>query len=142
MSDRTDNLNEIVALLEAGETFYTDAAEKIEDTELVETFRAHAAFRQEAAAELKRTVQEAGAEPASPSLRERAREAYARLMTLLGDTKGRFIASLEEHEDRTLAAYRKAMEHEANAEDREMLEAQFDRFKAAHDKMRALKESA
>jgi uncharacterized protein (TIGR02284 family) len=142
MSDRTDNLNEIVALLEAGEKFYTDAAEKIEDTELVETFRAHAAFRQEASAELKEAVQKAGAEPASPSLRERAREAYARLTTLVGDTRDRLIAALEEHEDRTLAAYRKAMGHEANAEDKEMLEAQFDRFKAAHDKMRALKEAA
>jgi len=142
MSDRIARLNEIVATLDAGAKFYRDGAEKLSDSELTETFAAHAKLRDEAAGELKQIVEQAGGEPASASLRERAHEAYARIASVFGDTREKLIDSLEEHEDRTLATYRKAIADEALAEDKEMLQSQLSRFEASHDRMRALKRAA
>ncbi|MGF1501274.1 MAG: PA2169 family four-helix-bundle protein [Paracoccaceae bacterium] len=142
MSQRLNNLNDIVALLDAGAKYYREGAAKLSDPELVSIFKENAALRETAAGELRQVVDANGGEPAKASLIETAYGLYGKLMTSLGDTRERLVASLEEHEDRTLDAYRKAIGHEDNAEDQSLLEAQFEGFKAAHDKMRALKQAA
>ncbi len=142
MSDRLNNLNEIVATLRAGEEAYRDAARKLSAPATARLCEQHAELRESAAAEIAAAVDGAGGEPASPSMLERARSLAAKAAAAVGDTDQRLVAHLEEHEDRTLAAYRQAIKHRDNAPDLEMLERQRERFRETHDKMRELKHAA
>lgn len=142
MSQRIKNLNTIVATLRAGESAYRDAAGKVSDAELGRTCDAHADLRESAASEIAAVVDDLGGEPAEPSAIEKAREMVAKASAAIGDTDSRLVAHLEEHEDRTLEAFREAIRHGDNAPDQELLERHRDRFKEAHDKMRELKKAA
>ena len=142
MSQRINNLNEIIAVLEAGAGYYRDAASRLNDADLVETFKEHAQLRDKVSGELRRLVDRLGGEPTSASMVETARGLYGKLMAAIGDTRERLIASLEEHEDRTLEAFRKAIAHEDNAEDETMLRDHLEQFRSIHDRMKALKDAA
>lgn len=142
MSQRLNNLNEIIATFESGAKFYRTSARKIGDDEIAKTFVEHAEIREEAARELAAIVDGAGGEPPEASAVETARAWYGKLMAAFGDSSDRLVAHLEEHEDRTLEVLRHAIRHKDNAEDKEMLRSLLERFESAHDRMRALKKAA
>lgn len=139
MSQRLNNLNEIIALLDAGENMYRKAARQSEKQEIAATFLEHAELRADARRELSKTVEEAGHEPASASTTESARGVLTQVGTLFNDTDETLVSGLEEHEDRTLAAFRRVIDHPDNSRDRPVLEECMTRFQQTHDRMRELK---
>lgn len=141
MSKRLENLNGIVSVLGGGAKAYRSAARSVKNTDLQDLFLAHAELRDEIAGELSRVIHEAGAEPARPAATEQTGTLSAKVGAALmaRPEEEMLVDRLEEHEDRTLEAFRNALHHPDNAEDEKMLEEHFARVRESHDRMRALK---
>lgn len=144
MSKRLENLNEIVSVLGGGAKAYRSAARNVKHAELQDLFLQHAELREEIARDLSRVVHEAGAEPARPAVSEQAGTIGAKVGAALmaKSEEEMLVARLEEHEDRTLEAFRNALHHPDNAEDETMLEGHLEKVKESHDRMRALKHAS
>jgi uncharacterized protein (TIGR02284 family) len=141
MSKRLENLNSIVSLLGGGASAYRQAARQVKDVALEDLFLKHAELREEIAHELSMVIHEAGAEPASPATAEKTRPMAAKVGAALmaKPEEEMLIERLEEHEDRTLDAFRQALHHPDNAQDKERLEGHAAQIRDSHDRMRALK---
>ena len=139
MSQRLNNLNEIISVLKSGAEFYRKASRQTGKEDLAAVFVEHAEMRETAAVELSAVVDDAGHEPAEASTAEMGRAALTRAGTLFNDTDDTLVAGLEEHEDRTLATIRTALQHRDNERDHPMLESYMHAFQKSHDRMRALK---
>lgn len=139
MSQRLNNLNDLIALLEAGEHAYRKAARQTEKPELIALFNSHAELRSDVRRELAAIVDDAGHEPAAASASETMRNVVTQISSLFNDTSDVLISALEEHEDRTLTAFRRVIEHADNSRDRPLLEECLARFQQTHDRMRELK---
>lgn len=141
MSKRLQNLNAIVSVLGGGAKAYRSAARSVSDGGLQDLFLTHAELREEIASDLSRVIHEAGAEPASPAASERASAVTAKVGAVLmaRSEEDMLIDRLEEHEDRTLEAFRNALHHPDNDADRDRLQTQYEQVKDSHDRMRALK---
>ncbi|KUF12370.1 PA2169 family four-helix-bundle protein [Pseudoponticoccus marisrubri] len=142
MSQRLNNLNTIVAVLKSGAEFYRKASRATGKTELESLFIEHAELREKVAVELSELIDEAGHEPAEASTVEQGRAHLTRIGTIFNDRDDTLVSGLEEHEDRTLAAFREAIQHRDNERDKPMLESYMQMFQHSHDKMRALKQAA
>lgn len=141
MSDTTHALNDTVSLLRAGETFYRDAAERVDHRGLKELFSEMAAIRNAAATEMSQKVEALGGDTSSASWTEQARQFYANAEAMFGGETEALINYLEEHEDRTLEQVRDGL---AKAEDHDAI-AIFMRhlpiFQQTHDRMKAVKDA-
>lgn len=142
MSQRLNNLNEIIAVLQAGEDFYRSAARQTDKPEVENVYVKHAETREEARRHLSQVVDEAGHEPAGAKPTEQAKAWVNKAATLFNDKEDTLVNGLEEHEDRTLATFRKVIEHPDNARDRAMLEEMMGAFQATHDHMRELQKAS
>lgn len=140
MSKRLENLNTIIGVLNSGAKFYRSASRQVGSAFLSETFVSHAQLRETAARDLSQIVDDAGAEPVALSPKEEAFALKSRFGTLFNDKTDVLVASLEEHEDRTLAAIRTALHHKDNLRDAEILRGLMDEFQGTHDRMKALKQ--
>lgn len=141
MSQRLNNLNAIISVLDAGAQFYRKASRQVTDDELAALFTDIAETRETATRQLSEIVDTQGGEPASASTVEIGRMLYAKAASLFGDTNRNLIAHLEEHEDRTLEVFRKAIRDKDNAADEEMLREMMQHFQASHDRLRSLKKA-
>ena len=139
MSQRLNNLNEIISVLKSGAEFYRKASRQTDKEDLSALYVEHAELRESAAVELSGVVDDAGHEPADASPAERGRAALTRAGTLFNDTDDVLISGLEEHEDRTVAAFRNALMSRDNERDHAMLESYMQSFQQSHERMRALK---
>ncbi len=139
MSQRLNNLNNIIANLWGGAEFYRSAARSTDKPPHEEVFVKHAELREYVARELSQMVDEAGGEPATAAGSEKAHELLARVGTLFNDKDDTLIAKLEEHEDRTLAVFRDAINHPDNKRDEATLRDFMARFEESHAHMREWK---
>lgn len=143
MSDTSDALNDLIAVLIDGQTFYTKAAEKVEDPNLKQFFFRMAELRDTAVIALRPFVLREGEQPADDgTLAGAARRFYADSLSIVTDTDRTFIGQLEEHEDRVLEMIKEAQEEASNAEIRAVLFNQRTAFQQTHDTMRDLKKAA
>lgn len=140
MSQRLGNLNHIISVLEAGAKFYRDAARRrlgaAEETIFIE----HAELRESVSKELSDVVDTAGGEPAEASTLESARALAAKAAAFVDTSEHALVSALEEHEDRTLEAFRTALRDRDNEQDEAMLRTHFAAFEQAHARMRALRQ--
>lgn len=141
MSKRLENLNNIVGILNAGAKFYRNAARQVPTPELEQILLEHAELREEVARDISRTIDDAGGEPAEAAPIEQVRAAAAQVGTAFSDPSRTLVDSLEQHEDRTLEAFRQAIHHKDNYRDETALGEYMQRFEASHERMRALKHS-
>lgn len=141
MSKRLENLNNIVGILNAGADFYRRAARQTGSRDVEAVFVEHAELREAVARDLSQTIDDAGAEPAAAAPSEQARAMASQVGTLFNDTDDVLVSSLEEHEDRTLAAFRQAINHKDNQRDEATLREYMAQFETSHDRMRTLKHS-
>lgn len=141
MTQRADNMSEILAVLKEGEKFYRDAAGKVGDASLKSMFTNIADERRTAVADLEPRVKQSGGEATGGSFLEAARAAYAKAAASVG-MEGQLVSQLEEHEDRTLEVLRHAIDDPANKADQEILQKYLAIFKVTHDRMRKLKQAA
>jgi uncharacterized protein (TIGR02284 family) len=142
MSQRLNNLNDLVAILKAGADFYRKAARQTDRAEAEAVYRENADLRERMSLELSRFVDEAGHEPASPAATEQARSVLTRFGTLFDDKEDVLASGLERHEERTIDAFRTVMHHRDNAADEQMLRAYLSEIEKSHARLRSLGASA
>lgn len=139
MAQRLNNLNSIIATLRSGATYYRRAARQTENDSHETMFLEHADLRETHAKTLADIIEEVGGEVRDTDPIEMGRDWFGRLFAMTGDTQRKLVSSLEEHEDRTLAVFRKVMHHPDSKRDEEILSSMFEDFKSSHDRMRDAK---
>lgn len=140
--DMIEELNDVIAVLKSGETFYRDAAKRMENPALAEIFIANADKRRDAIADLSDHVRRHGETPASGSWAETAYSWYTSALAAFGDQETVLVAQLEEHEDRTLEELHDAIEDiPAGTPAHVSLMAHLKMFQETHDQMRAIKKA-
>ncbi|RVT86846.1 PA2169 family four-helix-bundle protein [Rhodobacteraceae bacterium CCMM004] len=140
MSQRLNNLNKIISVLWGGAESYRSAARKTSKAELEKVFVEHAELREHVARELSRMVDEAGGEPASAAPTEKLHGVKTAVGAIFGDTETNLVHGLEEHEDRTLTAFREAIHHPDSSRDEAMLREFMQEFEKSHARMKEHKE--
>jgi len=141
--DVVEELNDVIAVLKGGASFYRDAAEKVENPGLAEIFRTNALKRDQAIADLSSHVRSHGETPAEGSWAETAYAWYTSALATFGDKEDTLVAQLEEHEDRTLEELHDAIEDiPAGTPAHTSLMAHLKTFQDTHDQMRNMKKAA
>lgn len=140
MSYKTEQLNELIAIIRDGQRFYEHAHDEIEDVRLQALFRDMAQAKHQVIQALAVKVAANHEEPTSSgTLVGKLRQAYADARaTLSNDEEATYVAQLEEAEDRILEAFEDAMES-AQPDVRALLAVEMPKVRACHQRMRELK---
>lgn len=105
------SLNDLIEIARDGKDFYTEAADKVKDTELSSLFTRIAAVKGEIVTSLSATVAATGGKPAEKgTMVGSMHQFYGKIRAGLGDTEYGYVAELEESEDRLLEAFRETLQ--------------------------------
>lgn len=100
-------LNDLIEIARDGSEFYTEAAGKVESSELSTLFTQMAGHKREIVNGLTANVAAAGGNPADHgTMVGSMRQVYAKARAAMGDTSYAYVAELEELEDRLLHAFK------------------------------------
>lgn len=140
MSQKTEQLNELIAIIRDGQRFYEHAHDEIKDDRLQALFRDMAQAKHQVIQALSVKVAASHEEPTSSgTLVGKLRQAYADARaTLSSDEESTYVAQLENAEDRILEAFEDAMET-AQPDVRALLAVEMPKMRACHQRMRELK---
>lgn len=139
MSQRLNNLNELISMVSAGADFYRKAARQSDRPASEVVFRENADLRDRIARELSRVVDEAGHVPAGAAPGEQARSALTRVGTLFDEKEQVLASGLERHEERTIDAFRTVLHHRDNMADEQMLRSYLTEIEKSHARLRELR---
>lgn len=138
-----DTLNDLTEILKDGEHGFRTAAKDVKASELAGLFQGYADQRAQFASALQTHVSNLGAKvEKSGSVRGSAHRGWINLKAALSTNEPHAVLEeAERGEDAAVAAYKKALEnHELDAPTRELITRQFRDVKAAHDKVRDLRD--
>ena len=143
-AETIDELNEVIAILRGGASFYREAAERVKNAQLASLFRENADKREAVADDLASEVTDRGGEAREGGdWGAKLRSLYSRALTVLSDPDETFVANLEEMEDRTLAEMRDAIcEIEEGDVARARLEGHLSVIEKSHKQMAVLNSGA
>jgi uncharacterized protein (TIGR02284 family) len=136
-------LNHLVDINRDACDFYSSAATKLEDTNLISTFRELESMHSNVITVLNRRIVENGGEAdADGTLVGKGAKVFGELMAKVSsDSDETLISHLEEAEDRCLHSLEDAIEEdEISAETRALLSTELGVLKRTHDHMKSLKE--
>ncbi|MEN1942041.1 PA2169 family four-helix-bundle protein [Luteimonas sp. MJ174] len=101
------SLNDLIEIARDGSEFYTEAAGKVDNSELSTLFTQMAGHKREIVTGLTAEVASAGGNPADHgTMVGSMRQVYAKARAAMGDTDYAYVAELEELEDRLLHAFK------------------------------------
>lgn len=148
MSTSTDETvtKDLVKTLEDGEKGFAQGAEKLEETDapdLARTFREFSAQRASFSAELRGLAADYGDKiDESGSAAAAVHRGWMSLKDALSgsDPKG-VLDAAEQGEDHAVKEYRKALDADISAELRSVVQRQSTEVKAAHDRVKALRDA-
>ncbi|KIP96358.1 MULTISPECIES: PA2169 family four-helix-bundle protein [Pseudomonas] len=140
MSNKTEQLNELIAIIRDGQRFYEHAHDEVKDVRLQALFRDMSQTKNQVIQALSVKVAANQEEPTSSgTVVGKLRQAYADARaTLSSDEEATYVAQLEEAEDRILHAFEDALES-AEPDVRALLAVEMPKVRACHDRMRDLK---
>lgn len=140
MSNKTEQLNELIAIIRDGQRFYEHAHDEVKDVRLQALFRDMAQTKNQVIQALAVKVAANQEEPTSSgTVVGKLRQAYADARaTLSSDEEATYVSQLEEAEDRILHAFEDALES-AEPDVRALLAVEMPKVRACHDRMRDLK---
>lgn len=140
MTSKTEQLNELIAILRDGQRFYEHAHDEVKDVRLQALFRDMAQAKNEIIQALAVKVAANHDEPTSSgTVTGKLRQAYADARaTLSSDEEATYVAQLEEAEDRILESFEDALES-AEPDVRALLAVEMPKVRACHERMRDLK---
>ena len=138
-----EKLNDILAIMNDGVSFYDEAIEKVEDLTLKPVFTRYREKKRDLAQELSKQVAMRGEEPKTDgTFVGSMREGYAKLRTAFQSDRKALISELEEHEDHALHKLQDFIsDDDAQPQTRTILENYVPEFRALHDNMKTLKQS-
>ncbi|MGE6793740.1 conserved hypothetical protein [Pseudomonas guineae] len=142
MTDKIQQLNELIEITRDGQRFYQHAHEEVKDVRLQALFRDMAQTKTELIRALSVKVAANQQKPADGgTVVGKLRQVYADTKaTLVSDEEGAYVAQLEEAEDRILHAF-EAVLKDADPDIHALLATQMPTVRANHDRMRNLKQS-
>lgn len=140
MTSKTEQLNELIAILRDGQRFYEHAHDEVKDVRLQALFRDMAQAKNQIIQALAVKVAANHDEPTSSgTVTGKLRQAYADARaTLSSDEEATYVAQLEEAEDRILESFEDALES-AEPDVRALLAVEMPKVRACHERMRDLK---
>ncbi|WP_070884697.1 ferritin-like domain-containing protein [Pseudomonas argentinensis] len=140
MSHKTEQLNELIAIIRDGQRFYEHAHDEISNEQLKALCRDMAQAKHQIIQALSVKVAANHEEPTdSGTLVGKLRQAYADARaTLSSDEETTYVAQLEEAEDRILEAFEDAMET-AQPDVQALLAVEMPKVRACHQRMRELR---
>lgn len=101
------SLNDLIEIARDGGDFYTEAAGKVDDSELSSLFTQMATHKRDIVAGLSADVAATGGVPAEHgTIVGSMAKSYADVRAALGDTNYEYVAQLEEAEDRMMKAFK------------------------------------
>lgn len=133
-------LNKLIEICKDGEKGYRLAAEKDKDRPLANIFKEYSNQRSLFVSELRNTVARMGEKPEdSGTLAGTAHRGWFRVKSAAaGDREGAIVSECERGEDAAVKTYREALKAGLPVEVRSIVEQQYEKVKAAHDRMRTL----
>lgn len=139
MSQKTEQLNELIAIIRDGQRFYEHAHDEINNEQLKALCRDMAQAKHQIIQALSVKVAANHEQPTdSGTLVGKLRQAYADARaTLASDEESTYLAQLEEAEDRILEAFEDAMET-AQPDVQALLAVEMPKVRACHQRMREL----
>ncbi|SDF86608.1 PA2169 family four-helix-bundle protein [Phytopseudomonas seleniipraecipitans] len=140
MSDKTEQLNELIAIIRDGQRFYEHAHDEVKDVRLQALFHDMAQTKNQVIQALSVKIAASHEEPTTHgTVVGKLRVAYADARaTLSSDEEATYVAQLEEAEDRILEAFEDALES-AEPDVRALLAVEMPKIRACHDRIRDLK---
>lgn len=138
-----DKLNDVVSIMRDGVSFYNDALEQVDNSELNAVFRRYRDAKQTLVTDLSTAVSLRGQDPETDgTIVGTMREGYTKLKANLGDTGKSFVDELEEHEDHALHKVQDLLESDDTpTEAKAVLNRIYPEIKQLHDDMRDIKET-
>lgn len=142
MTDKVQQLNELIEITRDGQRFYQHAHDEVKDVRLQALFRDMSQNKTELIRALSVKVAANQQKPADGgTFIGKLRQVYADTKAnLVSDTEATYVAQLEEAEDRILHAFEDALES-AEPGVQALLAAEMPKVRASHDRMRNLKQS-
>lgn len=142
MTDKIQQLNELIEITRDGQRFYQHAHDEVKDVRLQALFRDMSQNKTELIRALSVKVAANQQKPADGgTFVGKLRQVYADTKAnLVSDTEATYVAQLEEAEDRILHAFEDALEG-AEPGMQALLAAEMPKVRANHDRMRNLKQS-
>ncbi len=139
MSFKTEQLNELIAIIRDGQRFYEHAHDEIDSEPLKALFREMAEAKHQIIQALAVKVAANHEAPASSgTMVGKMRQAYADARaTLSSDEEATYVAQLEEAEDRILEAFEDALES-AQPDVQALLAVEMPKVRECHQRMSAL----
>lgn len=139
MSQKTEQLNELIAIIRDGQRFYEHAHDEINNEQFKALCRDMAQAKHQIIQALSVKVAANHEQPTdSGTLVGKLRQAYADARaTLASDEESTYLAQLEEAEDRILEAFEDAMET-AQPDVQALLAVEMPKVRACHQRMREL----
>lgn len=141
MNNTAHTLNDLIEIARDGQEFYTEAAGKVDDSELVALFRRIANVKSQIVSTLSASVSAAGGTPAERgTFVGSMQQLYGKVRAAFGDTDYGYVAELEESEDRLLAAFRDVLsDSDTPPAAREAAQRLLPEVQQCHDVMRTRK---
>ena len=141
-SESVSTLNTLIETLEDGKNGFESAAGSIKDATVKTTFHEFAQQRARLATELQSEVKKLGGTPeTSGSATAAAHRGWINLKSALGGGEKSILNEAERGEDVTVHAYEKAMKEKLSPEIAGVVSRQYSEVKAAHDKVKAMRDS-
>lgn len=142
--DTIDTLNNLIEICKDGAHGFKVAADDAKDGELRALFMRYSQERESFAQELRARVTALGGDPDKSGTATGAlHRGWINLKAAVSSNEPHAVlAEAERGEDAAVAAYRKALESITDAPSRELISHQFPTVKAAHDRVRDLRDSA
>ncbi len=138
-------LNSVIETLKDGQEGFRQASEAVKDSQLKSMFSELSLQRSKFAGELQNhIIQRGDSEPETTSSTAGAlHRAWINMKSAITSRDDHAIlAECERGEDSALAEYKKAMEKELPSPARDLLSTQYTEIKAAHDRVKALRDAA
>lgn len=142
MTDKIQQLNELIEITRDGQRFYQHAHDEVKDVRLKVLFRDMSQSKKELISALAVKVSANHEKPAvGGTMLGKLRQVYADTKAALAsDEAATYVAQLEEAEDRILHAFEEALKA-AEPDVQALLALQMPTVRANHDRMRNLKQS-
>lgn len=142
MKNSAKKLNELIKICNDGKEFYQKGVDEVDSPKLKSLFTIMATSRQKAIEDLEPFVEGRGYEvEESGTISGKVRQGYASLQQVFRDDKNVLIEQLEENEDRTLEAFREALNEDLPKNINQIITSNFATFAETHETMRNLKKS-
>lgn len=144
MDNKTEHsLNDLIEIARDGGDFYTEAAGRVEDSELSALFGQMATHKRDIVAGLSADVTATGGVPAEHgTIVGSMAQSYADVRAALGDTNYEYVAQLEEAEDRLMKAFKDTLnDDDTPAAAKAAAEKYLPRVVECHDIMRSRKQA-